>query len=207
MNILIPFERIIKFDSQVCEITKISLEHDYTVNDDSILGNFYISGEYKCNEISINTLEFKETLPFNVEINDTIKKDTINVEISDFTYEILNNSEIKVMIEYKVSGEVEDIRMESVDVDFIEELNNIESIKEEPIKEEVRDISDNVKKDIINNISSDNEYVTYHVHIVKEQESIESICTKYNINKLDLSTLNNIEDLSIGDKLIIPNES
>lgn len=207
MNILIPFERIIKFDSQVCEITKISLEHDYTVNDDSILGNFYISGEYKCNEISINTLEFKETLPFNVEINDTIKKGTINVEISDFTYEIVSNNEINVMIEYKVSGEVEDIRMESVDVDFIEELNNIEPIKEEPIKEEVRDISDNVKKDIINNISSDNEYVTYHVHIVKEQESIESICTKYNINKLDLSTLNNIEDLSIGDKLIIPNES
>ena len=217
MNILIPFEKTIKFSSPICEITKISLEHDYTVNDESILGNFYVSGEYRCNEISVNTLEFKETLPFNVEINNTVKKDTVDVEISDFTYEIIDKESIKVCIEYKVSAEIEEpVEMERVDVDFEEELEHLNDLeldvtedKEEvETKEEDRKIDENIKNDIINNISSnEDEYITYHVHIIKENESIESICTTYNITKMDLSSLNNLEDISIGDKLIIPNES
>ena len=223
MNILIPFVKTIKFSSPICEITKISLEHDYTVNDESILGNFYVSGEYRCNEISVNTLEFKETLPFNVEINNTVKKDTVDVEISDFTYEIVDKDSIKVCIEYKVSAEIEEPTvMERVDVDFEEELEHLNDLElvntEENVEddttlveeklEEDRKIDENIKNDIINNISSnEDEYITYHVHIIKENESIESICTTYNITKMDLSSLNNLEDISIGDKLIIPNES
>ena len=163
MNILIPFEKTIKFSSPICEITKISLEHDYTINDESILGNFYVSGEYRCNEISVNTLEFKETLPFNVEINNTVKKDTVDVEISDFTYEIVDKESIKVCIEYKVSAEIEEpVEMERVDVDFEEELEHLNDLeldatedKEEvETKEEDRKIDENIKNDIINNISS-----------------------------------------------------
>ena len=101
--------------------------------------------------------------------------------------------------------------MERVDVDFEEELEHLNDLKldiTEDKEEEDRKIDENIKNDIINNISSnEDEYITYHVHIIKENESIESICTTYNITKMDLSSLNNLEDISIGDKLIIPNES
>ena len=50
----------------------------------------------------------------------------------------------------------------------------------------------------------DDSYVTYHIHIVKDNETIESICTKYKTNENILKDYNDISTLSIGDKLIIP---
>ena len=86
MNIKIPFESEIEFNTNISEITKISLEHDYNVNDGVILGNFYISGEYKTHPVSVNTDRFNYTLPFTVDISEDINRDTIEFNIEDFTY-------------------------------------------------------------------------------------------------------------------------
>ena len=47
-------------------------------------------------------------------------------------------------------------------------------------------------------------YSTYHVCIVKENDTVESIILKYNISKEVLEQYNDISDIKIGDKLIIP---
>ena len=47
MNLTIPFTKDIKFSSNISEILSISLEHEYTVNELGVLGNFIVSGEYK----------------------------------------------------------------------------------------------------------------------------------------------------------------
>lgn len=194
MNILIPFIKELKFSNPVYEITKITLEHDYTVNDENILGNFYLSGEYKTSLVSVNTIEFKETLPFSVEIPNNIIKDSINIEIDDFTYEIIDNIILKVSINYMVNANIiDDTLIKKVEVDLEDELNRLDK---------------EVENNIIDSIGTfEEEYIKYHIHIIKENENIESILNMYKINKFDLSNLNNLEDLSIGDKLIIPNES
>ena len=53
MFIKIPFESEIEFKTNISEITKMSLEHEFNVNDGVVLGNFYISGEYRVHEVSI----------------------------------------------------------------------------------------------------------------------------------------------------------
>ena len=47
-------------------------------------------------------------------------------------------------------------------------------------------------------------YVSYYVHIVRESETIDSICMKYSINLDKLKEYNDIEKITLGSKVIIP---
>lgn len=61
---------------------------------------------------------------------------------------------------------------------------------------------------IINSISgTDDNYATYHIHMVSDGESIETICTMYNSNMSILADYNDISNLNSGDKLIIPDKN
>ncbi len=98
-------ERDFLFKDSIFEITSISVEHDEDINGSNLEGDFIISGDYRLHEISINKEDFSFKLPFTHEIRSNINLDTINLEITDFTYELNNNDELHVHIEYIVSGE------------------------------------------------------------------------------------------------------
>lgn len=237
MFIKIPFESEIPFKTNISEITKMSLEHDFNVNDEVVLGNFYVSGEYRSHEVSVNTEKFNFTLPFSVSYRDDLIKDTLEFNIEDFTYEIIDNNKLKVFIEYSLKGEVKEELFERVDESKLEsELAYIDNFldndhinnnsDEENIvddKDELTNYIDNNKKEtitcdnkeerlgekeektIMETIKdSDDTFVTYHIHIFKENDTIESICTMYNVNKNFLSDYNNIEEIAIGEKILIP---
>ena len=257
MYVKIPFESIIDFKTNISEITKMSLEHDFNVNDGLVLGNFYVSGEYRSHEVSVNTEPFKHTLPFTVELREDINKDTLEFNIEDFSYEIVESKKLKVNIVYSLKAELEEL-FERVNEDelnseleYIDEFLNQEKIKEESedeendeyerdmeevkneipkedekleeeIKEEVKEevkeekvdekkeeqeerISINEEKTIMETIKdSDDTFVTYHVHIVKESESLESIASFYNVPVSIINEYNNFDSVSIGDKVLIP---
>lgn len=98
-------ERDFLFKYSIFEITSISVEHDEDINGSNLEGDFIISGDYRLHEISINKEDFSFKLPFTHEIRSNINLDTVNLEITDFTYELNNNDELHVHIEYIVSGE------------------------------------------------------------------------------------------------------
>ena len=60
---------------------------------------------------------------------------------------------------------------------------------------------------LFENIDNSDTYVTYYVYIVKEQDTIDSIMKKYNIDKESISLYNNLEEIKPGMKLIIPNKN
>ena len=47
-------------------------------------------------------------------------------------------------------------------------------------------------------------YTTYYVYIVKEDDTVEKILTKYDITKEDFENYNDINNIKAGDKVIIP---
>lgn len=98
-------ERDFLFKDSIFEITSISIEHDEDINGSNLEGDFIISGDYRLHEISINKEDFSFKLPFTHEIRSNVNLDTVNLEITDFTYELNNNDELHVHIEYIVSGE------------------------------------------------------------------------------------------------------
>ena len=73
-----------------------------------------------------------------------------------------------------------------------------------PIFEEV---SKENNFNIFESVDNSDTYVTYHVYIVKEEDTIESIMKKYNVDKEQISLYNTIEEIKPGTKLIIPNSN
>lgn len=105
MSEVFVVERDFLFKDSIFEITSISVEHDEDINGSNLEGDFIISGDYRLHEISINKEDFSFKLPFIHEIRSNVNLDTVNLEITDFTYELNNNDELHVHIEYIVSGE------------------------------------------------------------------------------------------------------
>ena len=227
MNCIIPFTKEVKFDTNIAEILSISLEHEYTVNDAELLGNFIITGEYKSHEVSVNRESFDFVLPFSVNLTNPIDTESVDFAIEDFTYELVDSNTLKVNIEYSVKAlelerneevfenvseeeeqEATEIMEDALTQPMVEEQeeNLEESDREEgevtvTSKEDMTH-EENVILNAVNN--SENEFVTYHIHLIKENETIESICTKYNVSSNVLEDYNDVKNLTAGEKLIIP---
>lgn len=225
MNLIIPFTKDIKFNTSIVEIVSISLEHDYTVNDSEILGNFIISGDYKSHEVSVNKEHFEYVLPFSVDLTTRIDRESVDFAIEDFTYEIKNNDTLEVRIEYSINAleeKQEEPKEEIIEEPLFERVEEnttledmLDSIDEditrddteikEETEEEKRDVSEEDKKTIIDSINeADENFVTYHIHIMKETDTIESVCTKYSTTSSILSEYNDLSTVAVNDKLIIP---
>lgn len=212
MNCIIPFTKDVKFKSNIAEILSVSLEHDYTANETEVLGNFTISGEYKTHEVSVNKEHFEYVLPFSVNMTNKIDTNSVNFEVQDFTYEVIDNDTLRVNIEYSINAD--EVKEDETLFKQVEEptldnlLDEIDREVEEEPKEEIneeRDISDEAKDTILNNINdSDDVYVTYHIHEMKETDTVESICLKYNTSDAILGEYNDLSTLTLGDKIIIP---
>ena len=60
-------------------------------------------------------------------------------------------------------------------------------------------------KSLFDSFDESNEtYATYHVYILRESDTIETVLQKYNVSKEDLEFYNDLKELKIGDKIIIP---
>ena len=129
MKKIIPFEKELVFKTKVCEITAISLEHNYKMEEeDLITGNFIISGEYKMTEGSINREKFNYTIPFDIALDSRYDTNNIVVDIDDFNYSVINNDILKVKITLFIEGDL--VKAEEVPIKEEEKIIAVE--KEEP---------------------------------------------------------------------------
>lgn len=213
MNCIIPFTKDVKFKSNIAEILSVSLEHDYTANETEVLGNFTISGEYKTHEVSVNKEYFEYVLPFSVNMTNKIDTNSVNFEVQDFTYEVIDNDTLRVNIEYSINADEvkeEETLFKQVEEPTLDNLldeidREVEKAESEEDKSEERDISEEAKNTILNSINdNDDVYVTYHIHEMKETDTVESICLKYNTSDAILGEYNDLSTLTLGDKIIIP---
>lgn len=215
MKEIIPLKKDIIFKTRINEITNISLDHNFKILDDIVEGTLYLSGTYKMTEASVIEEEFFYNIPFSIVTPENIDKDSIRIEIDDFKYEI-EKDVMKVNIELELScDEIEenvkvDMKDESKEIET-EELNDyitnyFKDDEKTSIKEETNNINideniTNITNSIINN---EDAYYTYKVYIVREGDTIETICSKYNVLIDDIKEYNNLSNINVGDKIIIP---
>lgn len=221
MNKIIPFKKDIVFDSNLSKITSISLEHNLHLTDENlIVGEFIISGEYTLVETSVNVEKFSFNIPFEVYIDDKYNIDKAVIDIDDFYYEIIDNSVLAVNINVLID------RLEEKPI--IEEIEEEEEKQEEIIEEElelVRDkggkmiILNEKKEEKIETLEEDKEvqrslfesfdsstetYTTYKVYIIREGDTIDSVLQNYAVSKEELERYNDLNEVNVGDKIIIP---
>jgi len=227
MKSIVPYTKEIAFDSKIAEICSISLEHELDCGETSIEGNFIVSGEFRSHEVSINKEAFLYKLPFSVDVTDKIVKESVDFEITDFTYEILGDNLLKVNIEFMVTAdEIEEIKEENEMVEEeereeesqekeevreaeIEEIHQmfLEEPQEKEMPEEMEDTRlDQQSEELILDTAgtTESEYVTYHIHIVSEEDTLESIVAMYQTDSDTLKRYNGVDTIAVGDKLLIP---
>lgn len=222
MKNIIPFKKDVIFKTNLSEITSISLENTLNLKDDTISGDFIVSGEYKVSDKSTTVEPFELKLPFEIVLDDRFSTEKATIDIDDFYYEIINDNVLSISIDVLVDHLSEKPLVETeelVDVTPVrfninsedDEMENIEERCIEP--EEIIDERDNDKeevKDKINSIFNNNAldgdvYVTYNVFILREGDTLDSIMEKYNVSEEELKKYNDLSNLQLGDKIIIPN--
>lgn len=96
-----------------------------------------------------------------------------------------------------------------IDTNYV--VNNIDnSSKVEAVDSSIK-TSDNSNGDSEGSVTSifassfnDETFSTYHVYIVRENDTLDSILDRYKVLKEDVSNYNDLNDIKVGSKLIIP---
>lgn len=234
MKQIIPYVKEIVFKTNVASITSISLEHEEKVYDGEVSGDFIVFGDYKVHNDTTEREIFKYRLPFTAILPDTAIKDSIKIDIEDFTYDQVEDDVIKINIDFSVNF-TEEERVDEEDNEVIDGSNKIdeETIKEiEDFLRSKDEVIDEEKKEVLEEKEEEKaeeveealpeereevdtvvkqeikeeheEYVKYHIHIVKENETLEQIIALYETNMETMKEYNDIEKIKKGDKLIIP---
>jgi len=152
MKQIIPFKKELLLKTKVSEITSISLEHNFKIEDDLITGNFHINGDYKMTEGSINREKFDFNLPFDIALDSRYKVDSMVVDIDNFYYEIINDDTLKVHIDLYVDGEknIEDLSNENMST-YQEIVNDDDNRVEDDEEKEISNIESNDKNIVFQN--------------------------------------------------------
>ena len=201
---IINYEKDIIFKTKIGEICSITLEQDFNVEDNIFKGSFNLSGEYKPNNLSVNKETFNYDLPLEYELEPSINKDSIVYEIENFEYNVVDDV-LSIYIDLRLN--YEEIKKEPI----IPEPFKLEEDEEE--KEEVLEIEPEIKEDrldikeqetIINSSPKEETYIVYHIHKIKEFDTLESIAKEYNTSVDMIKEYNEGENFEINNKLIIP---
>ena len=232
MKQIVPFKKELPFKTKVSDITSISLERDIKVTDEGVItGTFYITGDYKMNEGSINREKFSFDLPFDITLDPRYDISTVNTDIEDFYYDIKNEDTLKVNIDLFIEADylpepIEDKKEEEQEAEEVIEDNKDEELVDvielndrsttiDKVDTDRTNVIDNnkieedsdsssIEQDLFSNLDNTETYTTYYVYIVKEEDTINKIITRYSITKEDLEYYNDIADIKVGDKIIIP---
>lgn len=177
---IVPFKKDILFDTDIYEITSISLDHEFKVEENIVSGKFIISGLYK--EAADKTpVSYKNVLPFSVDFDKSYIMDNALVDIDDFNYETDKNI-LKVSI---------DVSVDNVEKSTEEIKRCIEEEETPPKKSEK--LAD-----------TDSDYKSYTVYIVRDGDTIEGIMKQYSVSRDEIEEYNDISNIKTGDKIIIP---
>ena len=157
--------------------------------------DFSIEGETMVDEDNTDVLldnidrEIDEILCNDQVIDDSLEDNKVINEALDL--EPINNTKVD-----EIEKLVDNISELERNDNTMSDINNINEVVNEEVVVE--------KSTITEEKNEESEYVTYHVHLVKENETIEQIVAMYNVSIDYLKEYNEISQVKVGDKLIIP---
>lgn len=259
MKKIVPFTKDLMFKTKIGEITSIALDNTLSLDLQTVSGEFIVSGTYKMLEGSQIEEEFKYNIPVDITIDTKYETKNCVISIDDFSYEIINEENLKVNISVMLDDlDIKEDPIEKIEVvvpetledrdfgikesDLDQELDSLvlESQVEEPsnlvnevIQKEISQKEsmskemiqkESMNKEIVQketvekekthefqdklfeNMDDAKEYSIYRVYTVKEDDTLDIIYEKFNTSKEILADYNDLENLTIGTKLIIPSQ-
>ena len=226
----ISLEHNLKFEENDYITGEMLISGDYKITDASINRENFIFNipfeinldkKYNLNNVVIDIDDFyyeiinDEVLRINIDVlvdgiemlDEIIEEEVEELElVRDDSLEDLEDEFVEVDEE---DLERKDIMEESlVEVDVREESSDTEVFQEKeenPVAVDKPAIDSEKIRSLFDSFDDKDEtFSTYHVYIVRKEDTVESIVTKYGVTKEDLIVYNNLEELKLGDKIIIP---
>lgn len=206
----INIKKKIDFSSMLGEISSISLENHLKFKDsNSIEGFFTVLGSYKATTASQVEENFQYDIPVDISLTESVLYESGKIDITDFYYDIVEDHSLLCNIE--VSIEAEDLLEEERECDGdpkdVKELEipSMDLSEENQPEENNRPVVEETKEeDSFFQIDDIESYGTFIVYVVRQNETINSIIEKYHTSVEEIEKYNDLKDLSIGTKLIIP---
>lgn len=233
MRKVISFDKKLEFKTMIGEVTSISLDPNLKFSDDNdITGELVISGKYKLTAASRLEEDFLFSLPLEIALSEQLEEETRNVYVDDFRYDVDNDDDsLNCHIELVVEG-VEKIEVENEEIindrasiepsenfyedssllsdEMVKKINDNQIVAMDNVtsKDDIQDdkiVENNSTYSLFSSFSgSDESFSTYSVYIVRENDTLESIMSKYKVHREELEDYNDLNNLMIGTKIIIP---
>ena len=211
MNKNVNIQKKIDFTKDISEITAISLENNLEfIDNDNIEGYLIVSGKYKTTLAAQLEEDFNYKIPIEITLTDSLDLETASIDISDFSYDIVDDKYLLCNVDLSIEGDVINTDREC-DGDIVKELDKeIPKIENNEKEEEILEEKEEIEREEVSNSglfnidNKDDTYGTFIVYIVRENETINTIISKYNTSLEEIEKYNDIKDITIGKKLIIP---
>lgn len=223
MNQKIEFKKDCMLKTYVSSITDISLTHDYKILDDTIEGYFDVTGSYKVTMSSVETESFMFTIPFTIALSSLIDKDTIDLKLSDFNYSVekdvlhlkmfldMDYQEIEIKEDTEDNEEIDNMINDLIDKESTTDIKSPSEFHNEVMLDNVIDSKEEVKEKVseknfntIFNEVKESNFSKYKVYIMRSEDTLESILVKYNVTMDEIKEYNDIDNINIGSKIVIP---
>ena len=165
-------------------------------------------------ELLIEGLEKIEVEEAEEEVEEVIEpKEEVSADVREIKdEEIRENENVEDNTKEEIEVLTTDEEKEEEPVSLEEKLPSLEEVpvmKEEEKVTEPTMKEDNSNKQVMDSIFSafantEETYSTYSVYILREDDNLEEVIAKYNTNREVLSEYNDLDNLKVGSKLIIP---
>lgn len=123
-------------------------------------------------------------------------------EIKMPTSEIENNDDIKENTKNEEEKEEDFFEKQIIETAAIERPKSEEENMDKNV--ENNNIDTTEIKSLFSNLSEEETFSTYHVYIMRSEDTLDAVMAKYNVTKEVLTKYNDIENIKLGDKIIIP---
>ena len=167
------------------------------------------------------------TIKNNIKLEE--KKNSLEEvsEVLDTEEDFVRNKEDDILIPVEIEEKKEKLEVpqdnplhklaEEIKKDILTEDIPLVEVTKQEAKKEIKKETTSVKQEKDNNTSSTNmssifsslasseeTFSTYYVYMVRETDTIESIIDKYQTTKEELQNYNDLTNVKVGSKLIIP---
>ena len=190
---------------------KVTIDNfNYEVINDDVL---------KCNiDVLIDGIEeiiLEEELIDNTEKNpdEVISTEELNLKEMESVRECDGDKMEDKELDMEKADIQEEVEFPFKQISEVKELNKEQEDKKEgydkKMKNEEKELDNNLEGQNISSLfeafsSTDETFKTYSVYILRREDTIETVLNKYSITREELSDYNDLENLEIGSKLVIP---
>lgn len=182
-----------------------------------------LSKKIKEESISLEISDFaydmleENKIKVHIELELSFENEEEQEENEENDESLLDESESIITMMEERNKEEQNEELDQIVQEPQEELKEREERREEePVPPEEKTIpneeernEDTMKQetDVILGTETKEEYMTYHIHIMKEGETLETLCAMYHVTGSYLAEYNDISNISLGDKILIPLEN